>query len=164
MSKLTAEKLREILDYNPETGDFIWRIRPSARSRRRAGSVAGQTANGRRVIVWQTRRYAASRLAVLWMIGEWQSKFVDHIDRNPLNNRWSNLRQVTHHENCLNRLGRPRKENLPAGVQRNGKYFQGEIRIRGKRHCTRCFKNPDDAYSAYRKLARAVKGDFCPDL
>ena len=47
------------------------------------------------------KRYRAHRLAFLYMTGE-IPKLVDHINRLPWDNTWTNLRATNHRENALN--------------------------------------------------------------
>ena len=44
-------------------------------------------------------KYLAHRLAWLYVTGSWPSQDIDHIDGDPTNNRFANLREVTHQEN-----------------------------------------------------------------
>jgi hypothetical protein len=111
--KLTAERLREVLHYNPETGVFTWRVTSSNRAL--AGSVAGAIdGHGYQLIGVDRVRQRANRLAWLYMTGEWPEYFVDHIDGDALNNRWENLRHATNAENMQNR-------RKPRSDKKNGK-------------------------------------------
>src|SRR3972149_653667 len=104
--KLTAAQLRSILDYDPETGIFRWK---TPNRKRRPGAKAGWVrADGRNLIKVGFTRYLASRLAWLYVYGEWPERLVDHIDRDKANDAISNLRQATSLEN-----------NLNAGVRKN---------------------------------------------
>lgn len=49
------------------------------------------------------RKYAAHRLAFMYMEGTWPEHEVDHINRVKDDNRWENLRRVTNLENASNR-------------------------------------------------------------
>jgi hypothetical protein len=94
---LTVERLRELLTYDPETGELRWRV-----TRRRAakGSLAGTlNRNGYRNIEVEQRCYKAHRLAWLYVTGEWPKETIDHINCKRDDNRWANLRQATTAEN-----------------------------------------------------------------
>jgi len=56
-------------------------------------------------------RHLAHRLAWLYMAGAWPSGVIDHMNGDPSDNRWSNLRDVTQAENNANR----RKVRTDAG-------------------------------------------------
>lgn len=100
--ELTAEQLREILHYDPDTGVFTRRV--STARNVKAGDVAGYSnGDGYRYISVQNRLYKAHRLAWLYHYGNWPKDQIDHINRNRSDNRISNLRDVTNKQNHQNR-------------------------------------------------------------
>ena len=58
---LTVERLREVLDYNPETGAFRWKVNTGNNTR--VGAIAGTLVKGYRFIRIDNVRYSARRLA-----------------------------------------------------------------------------------------------------
>ena len=102
MSCLTKEKLKEILLYDEECGQFY--RRGKIRKGLHVGEVAGSTTStGYWRITIEKKEYLAHRLAWLYMKGEWPEKDIDHINGNPQDNRWSNLRLCSKRESNLNR-------------------------------------------------------------
>lgn len=98
---LTAERLRELTEYFPETGLFRWSV--SSARRIKVGDVAGcLNGSGYRVIKVDGKNCPAHRLAWLYVHGQWPKADIDHIDRNRSNNRISNLREATRTENNQN--------------------------------------------------------------
>jgi hypothetical protein len=102
MSTITAERLRQLLHYDPERGVFTWLSRPAERSwnTRFAGTRAG-TINGLGYVVIGIlgRRYKAHRLAWLYVHGEWPGRELDHINCDKSDNRIANLRPATRSQN-----------------------------------------------------------------
>ena len=100
-NELTAEYLRSILHYDQETGIFTRKV--STSNRVKVGDVAGSPdGHGYLQITVQSRPYQAHRLAWLYMNGEWPKLNIDHINRNPSDNRLVNLRDVTQKQNQQN--------------------------------------------------------------
>lgn len=99
---ITAIELRERLQYDPNTGRWVWLRTPRTGF---VGKPAGSLdAKGYWCIKIDGQSYKASRLAYLYMTGEWPEDEMDHIDRKPWNDCWSNLRPATRTENNLNRV------------------------------------------------------------
>lgn len=120
---LTASRLRDVLDYDPSTGLFTCRVSRGGRGGGRIGSAVGKkrAKDGYVVMMIDGKTYAAHRLAHLWMTGEWPPNCVDHINRQPDDNRWSNLRCATVEQNLANlvRTRNPKRDaDLPRGVYR----------------------------------------------
>ena len=100
-NELTAEYLRSILHYEPETGIFTRKVRTA--SRVKVGDVAGSPdGHGYLLIQLQSRKYKAHRLAWLYIRGSWPTDQIDHINRIRTDNRIANLRDVSHKQNGQN--------------------------------------------------------------
>jgi len=96
MTSITHARLRELLDYDPDTGIFTWRVDRIAGRFARPGMRAGSIhSDGHRQICIERKLYAAGSLAVFWMTGKWPKQIVDHINAAPADDRWINLRIAT---------------------------------------------------------------------
>lgn len=97
---LTEERLKEVCDYDPETGALTWRI---PRRKCKVGALIGSPDDrGYLKVKIDYRIYYIHRLAWLYMTGAWPTHDVDHIDRNKANNAWGNLRAATQKQNSEN--------------------------------------------------------------
>jgi hypothetical protein len=161
MMTLTAERLRELLEYDPETGEFRW-LRHRARGAR-AGSPAGYiNAVGYRVIMLSQRAYHAHRLAWLYMAGEWPRGDLDHINGDRADNRRSNLRLADRTQNNANARRRSDNTSGHKGVSRHGQCnrWQARIRVRGRTIYLGLHKTQEAAAAAYDAAAREHFGEY----
>ena len=90
VTTLTATRLRELLDYNPETGEFRWRVH-SGRGRKPGQPAGVVEPSGYRTICVDGRRYQAQRLAWLHVTGEHAKNFVRFKDEDRGNLKFDNL-------------------------------------------------------------------------
>jgi hypothetical protein len=125
---LTKEQVNEILELRVPESVFYWRVRPSPRSRVKAGSKAGNLRkDGYTIITINGNLFRAHRLVWFVTYGKFPDNHIDHVDGDKSNNRVDNLRDVTRTVNNQNKSSYNRRDaDLPIGVkaQRN-KY--GEI-------------------------------------
>jgi hypothetical protein len=151
---LSQEYLKELLHYNPNTGEFTWL--KSIGGRTKVGKKAGYiTSKG----YYQTRingiKCANHRLAFIYMLNKEPDVFVDHIDGNRLNNSWVNLREATYKENAQNLVSHRKNNKLGIiGVHEKAGKFIAQIEIDGKKKFIGTFKTPDEAHNAYLYLKR----------
>src|SRR5215813_11434698 len=97
---ISHERLRELLDYNPETGVFTWNETISPRAR--AGDPAGYlTKEGYWRITSEGCVYFAGPLAIFWMSGRYPEGHVVHLNNNWADSCWKNLREITYSDSEL---------------------------------------------------------------
>ena len=115
---ITQAELKELLDYNPDSGVFTWKVKPAKCIR--VGSEAGclSTTTGYIVIGIKGKLYQAHRLAWLYVYGCWPKHQIDHINHNRSQNAINNLREATHTENQRNRSANKNNSSGCCGVQR----------------------------------------------
>lgn len=138
--QLDADACRKLLSYDPETGQLRWRERSldqfngnrntwSVWNSQRAGNVAGSLCgpNGRKQVSISGKTYQASRIAWLIKTGDWPKRNIDHINGDPSDNRWENLRDVSQSENAKNAKVGTRNKSGVLGVSRHGRKWYAHI-------------------------------------
>jgi len=88
---LTHQQVRDALDYNPATGEFVWKISPAknVKSGTRAGGYS--KSNSYRYIRLFGEEVTESRLAWFYMTGEWPKRRVRFKNGNLDDCRFENL-------------------------------------------------------------------------
>lgn len=113
-------------------------------------------------ITLANRAYFAHRLAFLLMTGCMPAGGVDHIDRNPSNNTWANLRECDQSKNLANTVAH---RNSRTGVKgatwcaMTGKW-RVKIMVNYKTIHVGRFKTLEEAASAYKRAAEFYFGEF----
>ena len=162
---LTAGEVRQRLDYIPSTGAFWWKERPgnawwnATHAGKSAGSLSG---SGYIYINVHRLPYRAHRLAWMWMTGKWPETEIDHIDGNPSNNAWRNLREASRNENSRNRHIQRNNSTGTRGVSYNNRRDQWIVRVMVNRHSHfgGWFHDLEGAMRVRNELARRLHGKF----
>ena len=156
--ELTQQRLRELLDYDAETGEFRWRVSQGGKAK--AGDKAGcRQPRGYWKIRIDGKDYRPHRLAFLYAHGRFPSQDIDHRNGIRHDNRLSNLREATRSENLAN--GKVRRLGLK-GVhfhKRQGKW-QAQIQKNGKNFHLGTFDTELEAHAAYVQAANQLHGEF----
>jgi len=160
---ISAEKLRELLDYNPLTGEFKWRRQGKGRPwHRRAGSINNK---GYWVIVISGRLYMAHRLAWLYVYGEWPAELIDHVKQDRRNTSIAALRQATHSQNRFNAKNNKNNTSSIPGVRfdTNTDSWCAQLFVDGSYKLNKHFASCDDAIAARMQAEAELFGEFVPD-
>lgn len=153
-NELTAQRLRDLLDYSPETGFFVWRKRSGPKAP--AGAVAGtRDSNGYVKIGIDGEDYRAQRLAWLHYYGEWPKQDVGHLDGHIDNNAISNLRDLPQ---AVVQQGQ-RKAHADSlhgfqGVSKRKTGWIARININCVHHYLGLFPTAEEAHRAYLDAKR----------
>lgn len=157
---MDQQRLRELLDYDVETGRFVWR---QANKRVKAGTVAGYVGSDGYVRIRASgTRFLAHRLAWFYVHGTWPAGEIDHINGDRSDNRIANLRDATTSINQQNQR-QARTNNRSSGllgVTRKRSKWQAQIETNGRNVFLGCYSTKEDAHLAYLK-AKRERHDGC---
>ena len=153
---LTQAELKEVLDYNPETGIFIWK--KTMNNNAKKGKIAGWVSfYGYIEIRYDNKNYKAHRLAWLYMMGRFPNFQIDHKNTIKNDNRIDNLRDTTAAIN--NQNTRKCLKNSSTGflgvIPKRGK-FVACIGVNYKKIHLGVFESPEEAHEAYLKAKRVL--------
>jgi len=155
---LTAQILRELLNYNPETGIFTRKVVTC--NKVKIGDIAGNLNHQGYIqlrVLGIIRQ--AHRLAWLYMTGNHPKGEIDHINGNRADNSFTNLRDVTKQQNIENqRL--PQKGNkskfLGVDYRSHKNKWVAQIQSNGVKHYLGIYNTPEEAHAAYTEAKRKL--------
>lgn len=154
---MTVNRLKELLEYDPESGVFRWLVNRGGKAVR--GATAGtRDRQGYIRINLGGSICAAHRLAWFYMTGRWPEHEIDHRDLNKANNSWVNLREATHAQNQANTSST--NSTGYKGVEKHGAGYRAYIRVNGKKLVIGKYSNAYEAHVAYVKAANDNFGEF----
>lgn len=154
------KRLHELFSYDETAGVFRRKLKRGAGARGRvAGCINGE---GYRVIGVDRVTYSAHRLVFVYMFGRWPLDIVDHINRNPDDNRLSNLREATRFENLRNQGAHKDNRSGYKGVSfsKSEKRWVARIMVNRKAIRLGSFKTAEDAHDAYCEAAEKFHREF----
>lgn len=151
---LTQKELKKLLNYDPDTGLFTWKvilnlqimyidisgnseIIPDPNSQvTNIGDVAGTLNTGGYISIQiGCRYYLAHRLAFLYMTGgipKYPKYIIDHKDRIRHHNKWKNLRRLTQQSNTQNRNIDKRNKSGFTGIAKINNKWVARVTVNGK--------------------------------
>lgn len=149
---ISIERLRELFDYNPTTGELY----------RKFNSCSEVIATGLRL---EGKHYPVANIAWALHYGEWPVTILDHKDRDRYNNEITNLRLATHSQNGMNQ-----KHYNPHGMKgisydpTRKKCWRAQIRIGGVKVNLGRYYTKEEASEVYRQASLKYHGEFaCHD-
>jgi hypothetical protein len=168
-ASISVEILRDILDYDAESGALVWRMRsrryftserqmnawnakfagkPALRSVHSAGYLHGSIFN---------RMFFAHRVCWALHEGQWPRQQIDHINGRRSDNRRSNLRDATPAENSRNMAKRRRNRSGVTGVHAGQRgRWRAQITDKGRTVCLGEYDTLEAAAEARRAAERAL--------
>jgi len=157
---LTYERVRELFNYDEISGNAYWKIDRS--TRRKAGQLVGWLSkeDGRRYVEIDSYNYRLHRIIWLWKTGSWPMYEIDHIDKNPANNVWSNLREADHSQNNCNCGPQSNSTTGVRGVTYSRGYYRVRINKNGITVYEKRFKTLEEAAAARKEAAIKYHGEF----
>lgn len=154
--KLTHERLKQLVSYNPETGLFT-RLIATSRSTKVGEQIGTIHRSGYIYAMLDYETFSAHRLAWFYVHGKMPKYDIDHINGNKTDNRISNLRDVKMQVNMQNER-KPRKTNTSGYL---GAYFRKErnkwvalLTVDGKQKRFGSFNTPEEAHQEYLRVKR----------
>jgi hypothetical protein len=158
---LTQDRLKQLLNYDPSTGFFTWKVdRPGGV---KAGDVAGcphthRDGRCKWQIVIDRVHHKAHRLAWLYVHGTLVPT-IDHINGNAIDNRLSNLRPATSAQNMANSV-HPKGRTGVRGVSFYKNRYMAQISYRGRSVYIGRFETLAEAKDAWNQAAIRLREEF----
>lgn len=156
---ITAQELRQIANYESETGVFTWKITKSSVAK--AGTEFGSwDLYGYKTVRINRKSYKLHRLAWLYVHGKMPKHDIDHINGIRHDNRIINLRDVTRKTNLENQT---RRHTVKKYTSLIGAYFDpkknvfySRISINNKSIHLGSFDTEQKAHDAYIAAKRKL--------
>jgi hypothetical protein len=157
---LTQSRLKELLDYNPDTGLFTNKVHRNPRAP--IGAIAGTpTSEGYLALQINKKKMYVHRAIWLYVHGVWPLEEIDHINHVRNDNRLCNLRLANRLENSHNTQKHTKNLSGHKGVawHSRNKKWQVQMRFCGKSYYIGQFFNLEDAIVARKQAETKFYAD-----
>lgn len=156
---MNKELLHKLFEYRD--GLLIWKVDPKT-GNKRIGTISGTVnGNGYRQVIVEGKIRLYHRVIFMYHHG-YLPKYVDHRDRNRLNNKIENLREATAEQNQRNRgLGRNNTTGyLGVSFCNQTKKYVAGTKYKGKHLNMGRFETPELASEAYNNWASKTYKEY----
>lgn len=160
INDLTARFVRSIISYNKKTGVLRWKYKKDHLAAKRVAGIKHHT--GYLYVKIKGRMYGAHRIAWLIVKGRWPRKFLDHKNGIKNDNRFTNLRNVTHFQNGMNRRKIKAGSSKLKGVSlsKTTGLWHTTIMKNGRSYYLGQFKTDVEGHAVYCNAAIKLHGNF----
>lgn len=161
--RITLTELKELLDYNPQSGWFFWK---KTKGGAHAGHPVGEIFQGPKSKTAYIRlmikgvRYWAHDLVWFWFNGTWPIQKLDHKDGNGLHNFIDNLREANAFQNKANSPIYSNNTSGYPGVNYEGNKWRAVIKFKGEKTHIGVFDTFEDAVNARKVFEQKLFGEF----
>lgn len=141
-------------EYSPETGEIYSKLSNKI--------VGAKGTDGYLSLNIRQKLHKNHNVAWFLYTGTWPDGEIDHIDGNPSNNKISNLRLVTHSQNCKNRKINVNNKSGYKGVNWHEKSqkWRAYISLNGKWILLGFFLKKEEAIEARKKAESEMYGEY----
>ena len=158
----TQEYLKSKYIYDADTG-----VLTSKRSKRPVGSVT-PLGRLRLTVYYGGKKMYIFAHRIIWVLmtgDDIEGMFIDHINGDPLDNRFENLRLVDKAQNSWNTRNRGgSKPELPGAYKcTTSEAWFSTITVRGKAHYLGTFDTAEEASEAYLEAREIHHGGYLPE-
>lgn len=153
---LTVERLKELFDYNPDTGELTRKF--SSKGYKAGRKITRKNEHGYLVTTIDGKTYRVHHLVWLWF-NECHVKLLDHINRVKDDNRIENLRECVTYQNSGNCVARTHKYKGVTYDKRNRKW-RAQIGVQYRNVPLGRFITIEEAALAYNEAALSYFGEF----
>lgn len=156
-NRISFKVAQEYFFYDPTSGKVFW-IKTLSRKFKPWHEAGTIQKSGHGDICFNYKHYRRSNIIWLLMTGKWPDREVDHINRNPSDDHWENLRLANRPQNGANRDLQKNNTSGYRGVDWHKRSRTWRIRVGKRSYGYR--HNIEDAARRYDVIAKQIYGEF----